>query len=68
MIEIKKLKQNNKNTKKKEDKAIKREILKKIKEKIKKGNVEELISLPENEIIEKIKPKKIKPKQNIVNY
>ena len=68
MIEIKKLKQNNnKNMKKQEDKAIKREILKKTKEKIKKTNVEEWKSLPEDEIIEKIKPKNVKPKQNIID-
>ena len=67
MIEIKKLKQNNKNMKKQEDKAIKREILKKTKEKIKKANVEELKNLPEDELIEKIIPKKVKPKQNIIN-
>ena len=37
MIKIKKLKQNNKNMKKQEDKAIKREILKKSKRKNKES-------------------------------
>lgn len=69
MLEIKKLKQQNKNQKKNEEKQIKKEVIKKTKEKIKKLPIDKLkIIEEEDEIIEPVRIKKHKPKKEKIDY